>query len=48
VLKAREPAALTLSLAATARLEHEGQACDRLWQQRLARAAYDSERAARP
>jgi Recombinase len=34
VLTALEPAALTLSLAATARLEPERQALDRLWQQR--------------
>ena len=47
VLTAREPAALTLSLEATARLEQERQALDRLWQQRLERAAYESERAAR-
>jgi hypothetical protein len=47
VLKALEPAALTLSLEATARLEHECQELDRLWQQRLERAAYESERAAR-
>jgi DNA invertase Pin-like site-specific DNA recombinase len=47
VLKALEPAALTLSLEATARLEHERQELDRLWQQRLERAAYESERAAR-
>jgi Recombinase zinc beta ribbon domain len=47
VLKALEPAALTLSLAATTRLEQERQALDRLWQQRLERAAYESERAAR-
>lgn len=47
VLRALEPAALTLSLEATARLEQERQALDRLWQQRLERAAYESERAAR-
>jgi len=47
VLKALEPAALTLSLEATARLEHERQEVERLWQQRLERAAYESERAAR-
>ena len=35
VLKALEPAALTLSLEATARLEKERQALDQLWQQRL-------------
>ena len=47
VLKALEPAALTLSLEATARLEKERQDLDQLWQQRLERAAYESERAAR-
>jgi hypothetical protein len=47
VLKALEPAALTLSLAATTRLEQERQALDRLWQQRWERAAYASARAAR-
>lgn len=46
-LQALAPAALTLSLEATARLEQERQALDQLWQQRLERAAYDSERAAR-
>lgn len=47
VLKALEPAALTLSLEATARLEQERQDLERLWQQRLERAVYESERAAR-
>jgi hypothetical protein len=47
VLTALAPAALTLSLEATTRLEQERQALDRLWQQRLERAAYESERAAR-
>jgi hypothetical protein len=47
VLKALAPAALTLSLEAAARLEEERQALDQLWQQRLERAAYESERAAR-
>jgi DNA invertase Pin-like site-specific DNA recombinase len=47
VLTALEPAALTLALEATPRLEQERQALDRLWQQRLERAAYESERAAR-
>jgi hypothetical protein len=47
VLKALEPAALTLSLEATARLEQERQELGHLWQQRLERAAYESERAAR-
>ena len=47
VLTALEPAALTLSLEATARLEQERRDLDRLWHQRLERAAYEAERAAR-
>jgi DNA invertase Pin-like site-specific DNA recombinase len=47
VLTALEPAALTLSLEATARLEQERQDLARLWHQRLERAAYEAERAAR-
>ena len=47
VLTALEPAALPLSLEATTRLEQERHELDRLWQQRLERAAYESERAAR-
>jgi hypothetical protein len=47
VLTALEPAALSLSLEATAHLEQERQALDQLWQQRLERAAYEAERAAR-
>jgi DNA invertase Pin-like site-specific DNA recombinase len=47
VLTALAPAALTLSLEATAHLEQERQARDQLWQQRLERAAYEAERAAR-
>ena len=47
VLTALEPAALTLSLEATAHLEQERQALDQLWQQRLERAAYEADRAAR-
>jgi DNA invertase Pin-like site-specific DNA recombinase len=47
VLTALEPAALTLSLEATAHLEQERRDLDRLWQQRLERAAYEAERAAR-
>jgi hypothetical protein len=39
VLTALEPAALTLSLEVTARLERERQDLDRLWHQRLERAA---------
>jgi len=47
VLTALEPAALTLSLEAPAHLEQERQALEPLWQQRLERAAYEAERAAR-
>jgi DNA invertase Pin-like site-specific DNA recombinase len=47
VLTALEPAALTLSLEAAAHLEQERRALDQLWQQRLERAAYEAERAAR-
>jgi DNA invertase Pin-like site-specific DNA recombinase len=47
VLTALEPAALALSLEATAYLEQERRDLDRLWQQRLERAAYEAERAAR-
>jgi DNA invertase Pin-like site-specific DNA recombinase len=47
VLTALEPAALTRSLEATARLEQERRDLDRLWQQRLERGAYEAERAAR-
>jgi DNA invertase Pin-like site-specific DNA recombinase len=47
VLTALAPAALTLSLEATARLEQERQELDRLWHQRLERATYEAERAAR-
>ena len=47
VLGALEPAALTLSLEATPRLEQERGELNRLWQQRLERAAYEAERAAR-
>ena len=47
VLNALEPAALTLSLEATARVEQERQALDQLWRQRVERAAYEAERAAR-
>jgi hypothetical protein len=48
VRTALEPAALPLSLEATTRLEQACRAWDRRWPQRLARAAYASERAARP
>jgi DNA invertase Pin-like site-specific DNA recombinase len=47
VLKALEPAALTVSLEAATHLERERQELDRLWQQRLERATYEAERAAR-
>jgi hypothetical protein len=47
VLQALEPAALTLSLEATARVEQERHALDQLWRQRVERAAYEAERAAR-
>jgi DNA invertase Pin-like site-specific DNA recombinase len=47
VLTALAPAALTLSLEATARLEHGRQELDQLWRQRLERAVYEGERAAR-
>jgi len=48
VLTALAPAALTLSLEATAHRAQERRDLDRLWQQRLERAAYEAERAARP
>jgi hypothetical protein len=47
-LKALEPAALPLSLAATARLEQARQTLEQLWPQRWERAVDESERAARP
>jgi DNA invertase Pin-like site-specific DNA recombinase len=47
VLDALQPVALELSLAAAGHLEQERQDLDRLWQQRLERAAYEAERAAR-
>ncbi|MDH3602756.1 MAG: recombinase family protein [Candidatus Tectomicrobia bacterium] len=47
VLKALEPATLTLSLEATNRLEQERQEMDQLWQLRLERSEYEVERAAR-
>jgi hypothetical protein len=47
VLWALEPAALELSLAATERLQQERDELERLWQQRLERAGYAVERAAR-
>jgi len=47
VLRALEPAALELSLVAAERVEGERTDLDRLWQQRLERATYEAERAAR-
>jgi hypothetical protein len=46
-LKALEPAALTVSLEAAAHVERERRELDRLWQQRIERATYEAERAAR-
>ncbi len=47
VLRALEPAALELALAAAAQVEQERADLDRLWRQRLERAGYEAERAAR-
>lgn len=47
VLKALEPAALELSLAAATHLEQERAAVNQLWHQRLERAAFEVDRAAR-
>ena len=47
VLAALEPAALDLSLAATDRLQEERDTLTQLWQQRLERARYEADRAAR-
>lgn len=47
VLAALEPAALELSLAAAEQLESDRAELDRLWHQRLERASYEAERAAR-
>jgi DNA invertase Pin-like site-specific DNA recombinase len=47
VLRALEPAALELSLAAAERLEKEREDLDGLWRKRLERAAYEAERAGR-
>jgi len=47
VLKALEPAALELSLAAEADMTQERQRLERHWQQRLERSQYDSDRAGR-
>ena len=47
VLLALEPAALELALAAAEQVEQERADLDRLWHQRLERARYEAERAAR-
>ncbi len=47
VLAALEPVALDLSLAAIERMEQERADLQRLWQQRVERARYDADRAAR-
>jgi len=47
VLSALEPAGLELSLEAATHLEQERADLDRLWQQRLERAAFETERAGR-
>jgi hypothetical protein len=47
VLAALEPAALELSLEAATHLEQERRELDRLWQQKLERARYEADRAAR-
>lgn len=47
VLLALEPAAVELSLAAATHLEQERCELDKLWQQRLERAAFEAERAGR-
>lgn len=47
VLRALEPAALELSLAAAMHLEQDRHELNQLWQQRLERAAFESDRAGR-
>jgi DNA invertase Pin-like site-specific DNA recombinase len=47
VLEALEPAALELSLEAARRVESEREELDHLWNARLERAAYESQRAGR-
>jgi len=47
VLAALEPAALELSLSAAERIQQQRAAVDQQWQQRLDRARYESDRAAR-
>jgi len=48
VLRALEPAALELSLAAAEQVEQERATLTQLWEHRRERAAYETERAARP
>lgn len=47
MLQALQPAALELSLSAASHLEQERTELDRLWQQRLERAAFEADRARR-
>ena len=47
VLRALEPAALELSLAAATNIEQDRSELDRLWHQRLERASFESERSGR-
>jgi hypothetical protein len=47
VLRALEPAALELSLAAAEHLENDRTDLDKLWQQQIERAAFEAERAGR-
>lgn len=47
VLQALKPAALELSLAAAMHLEQDRSALDKLWQQRLERARFETDRASR-
>ena len=47
MLRALEPAALDLSLAAAAHLEQDRAELDTLWHQRLERAQFDADRARR-
>src|SRR5690606_35054932 len=47
VLKALEPAALELSLRAAQNVEEERKQLERIYEQRLERAGYQAERAAR-
>ena len=47
VLRALEPAALELSLAAATNIEQDRSELDKLWHQRLERASFESERSGR-